>query len=103
MAMSNEEKKAARRLASRKYLLKRDYGLTVKDYEMMIEKQDHRCAICGSDHNHRTTSEYFFVDHCHDTGTIRGLLCNKCNRMIGNVFDRTDVLKKMIEYLKKSP
>lgn len=62
--------------SERKNRLKRTYGLTLKQYDKMVEDQDGVCAICGSvnENGHRLA-----VDHNHKTGKVRGLLCRKCN------------------------
>lgn len=62
--------------SERKNRLKRTYGLTLKQYDKMIEDQGGVCAICGgiNENGHRLA-----VDHNHETGKVRGLLCRKCN------------------------
>jgi hypothetical protein len=97
------------------YRLKKKFGITLDDYANMLEKQNHRCAICqthiddyvsqceGSEsvYAQRKSKQNFSVDHCHDTGKIRGLLCYNCNLMLGNAKDNSDLLLKAIEYLKQ--
>lgn len=72
----------------------RNYGLTVEDYQKMIESQDSRCAICG------LQSDNLFVDHCHSSGKVRGLLCRHCNFGLGFFRDDSEVLAKAIGYLR---
>jgi hypothetical protein len=55
--------------------IQRDWGITCGDYFAMYDKQDGKCATCG-----KTSERRFDVDHDHNTGAIRGLLCRKCNR-----------------------
>lgn len=83
----------------RKYQLKDKYGITEDDYDSLLEKQDHSCAICGTD---KPTGKWkrFAVDHCHHTGDIRGLLCNECNRGIGLLKDNPELLDKAALYLR---
>lgn len=69
------------------------YGITLDDYNKMLENQGGRCAICGS------ISGALFVDHCHKTGRVRGLLCCSCNTGIGLLKDNIDVLTNAIKYL----
>jgi hypothetical protein len=80
--------------------MKRAYGLDFKDYERMLEAQNGVCAICSSPPpNNRKTR--LAIDHCHKTGKVRGLLCDKCNRSIGLLKDDVSVLKSAIKYLNK--
>ena len=72
----------------RNYSYQKRYGITLADYEKMIEDQEHRCGT-------------FFVDHDHVTGKVRGLLCNRCNRVLGYSKDNLELLQTMIDYLKK--
>lgn len=82
--------------------LKVKYGLTEEKYYEMLEEQDFKCAICGNPETD-TRRGQFCVDHCHDTGIVRGLLCFSCNVTLGNMNDRIDLLERAIEYLKKFP
>jgi hypothetical protein len=79
--------------------LKRTYGITYSEYLEILESQDNRCAICGTDN---TNTRALAVDHCHDTGIIRGLLCSNCNTGIGNLRDDINLLQKAIQYLENS-
>lgn len=58
------------------------YGITVEDYNRMFAEQGGRCGICGSDKSGRN-GYHFAVDHCHNTGQVRGLLCIRCNASLG--------------------
>jgi len=80
--------------------LRKSFGITLRDYEELLESQDRKCAICGRKDSGNTKSEYFFVDHNHKTGEIRGLLCSKCNFGIGQFNDDVDLLANAINYLK---
>jgi hypothetical protein len=65
---------------AREYNLKRHYGITLEQYNEMLEKQDHRCAVCEK---HRDDMKInLAVDHDHKTGEIFGLLCSYCNRYL---------------------
>lgn len=83
----------------RKYLLKW-YGLTPEWYEEKLKEQDNRCAICGIYHE-EIKRKRLDVDHCHNSGRIRGLLCNRCNTGIGQLKDNKEILQNAISYLKK--
>jgi len=89
-------KKDSRR--NKGYMYKRFYGMTVEDYEIMLEKQDHKCAICGTHEDNQARS--MAVDHSHKTGLVRGLLCFPCNSGMGSLGDSIDNLKKAITYLE---
>jgi hypothetical protein len=71
--------------------LKRKYGLTPDDVEVMREAQDGRCLICGVEGT-------LFVDHCHTTGRVRGLLCPSCNTFLGRVEANRGILSRMADY-----
>lgn len=80
-------------------LLKR-YGLTIEDYNRILEEQNSRCGICGRTDSGRKTSKRLCVDHDHETKRVRGLLCNNCNLGIGR-FKTQALLEKAIIYYKK--
>lgn len=65
------------------------YGVTPDELAGMYEKQNSCCAICGV--HESKLPKRLHVDHCHETGRVRGLLCNKCNTSIGH-FERTPEL-----------
>ena len=60
----------------------------------MFDSQNGKCAICDKEPNK------LVVDHCHDSGKIRGLLCHSCNRSI-SIFERADILNRAMKYLLK--
>jgi len=78
--------------------LKKLYGITLEEYYKILEEQNHKCLICGSNENSGWGK--FHVDHNHKTNKIRGLLCSNCNTAIGLVKENPFVLLKMIKYLK---
>ncbi len=83
--------------------LKRTYGISSVDYDRMLEAQGGKCAICGTDKGavrKKTGSGYaLYVDHCHATGVVRGLLCSNCNVAIGKLKDDPSLLTKAAEYV----
>lgn len=101
--MVEYNKKSSRNIKNL-YLL-RDYGITIDEFEIKLEQQDFKCAICGENEKmvNATTKKInrLSIDHCHKTGDIRGLLCSNCNRGIGFFKDSQELLLKAIEYLKK--
>lgn len=81
------------------------YGISAEHYEQLLVEQHGRCAICGQDepsaHGRTGTPFRLAVDHDHQTGRVRGLLCQKCNRAIGLLNDDPDRLAAAIDYLRK--
>lgn len=75
---------------------KREYGITVEEVEDLKLKQDGCCAICQE-------RKPLCVDHNHDTGLVRGLLCSNCNMALGHFKDSILYLQKAIEYLNARP
>lgn len=84
----------------RKNNLKR-FGLTVEKFEEMAVSQGGRCAICLNSPAARGRWGVFYVDHDHETGKVRGLLCAKCNLALGQFEDNKDYLSMAIDYLVK--
>jgi len=84
----------------RRSKFKRQYGITLEDYNRMLDKQDGGCGICSSKVAGNRT-KYFAVDHCHTTQKVRGLLCTKCNRGLGLFNDNTERLLNAVNYLKE--
>jgi hypothetical protein len=75
---------------------KRKYGISVSDYDRMFLQQSGLCAICSSQSN---DGRRLHVDHCHDTGKVRGLLCNRCNKGLGLFRDDPDLLSIAAGYI----
>jgi hypothetical protein len=82
---------------SRSYSLKNLYGLTLEQFDAMKNAQGGSCKICKT--HESNLKRRLFVDHCHETGYVRGLLCQSCNTMIGNAKDNILVLQSAINYL----
>lgn len=86
----------------RNYDLMKSYSISHNEYNRMLALQHGECAICGIKESDLIgRKKYLCVDHNHDTGVIRGLICDKCNRGIGLLQDSIDLLEKSILYLKK--
>lgn len=77
------------------------YGLTLEEYNSHLERQGFGCAICKTNQaEYQTkTGRKLTVDHCHSTGKIRGILCNKCNRGLALFNDNPELLTRAAEYL----
>ena len=80
--------------------LSRRYGLSHEDYDALCAEQENRCAICGT--HACTTGRLLAVDHNHETGKVRGLLCLPCNVSLGNMKDDPALLRNAIAYLERS-
>jgi hypothetical protein len=71
------------------------YGITIVDYNLMGESQDWKCACCGK------PNVKLCVDHDHQTGRVRGLLCKFCNLGIGGLGDTLEGCKNAVKYMEK--
>lgn len=85
---------------SRHLSLTHKYGLTWEQYDEMYEDQEGKCGICGN--SLLFDSSEIAVDHCHQTGAIRGLLCYGCNLGLGAFRDNPDALRAAIAYLERT-
>lgn len=75
------------------------YNISVQDYNNLLEKQNHSCAICGI-HSTKIRGR-LHIDHDHITGKVRGLLCLKCNSGLGMFNDNIEIINNCIKYLKR--
>jgi hypothetical protein len=78
--------------------LRRTYGLTIEDYDAMLDAQGGVCALCGAE---PSPKRRLCVDHCHSTGAIRQLLCQRCNRTLGLFDDDPGWFTRAAEYLER--
>lgn len=85
--------------------LRRNYGITIEDYERMKEEQGGRCLACGDEETPETNPtgarRFLVVDHDHDTGEVRGLLCFQCNKGLGHFKDDPGRLIAAFLYLER--
>jgi hypothetical protein len=79
------------------YMIKRKYGITVYEYNELFEKQCGCCAICGI--HQEDLKRALAVDHNHTTKEVRGLLCPKCNAILGYANDSINILISATDYL----
>lgn len=79
--------------------LKRNYGITLDEHTQMYETQNGVCAICKGQGDGKWKK--LCVDHDHETGKVRQLLCRNCNMVLGQVGDNINLLEEMIKYLQK--
>jgi len=87
----NKHKKA-------RHQIKYKYGITYEEYELYLDKQSYKCAICSIHQDE--LSKKLNIDHNHETGEVRGLLCSNCNTALGLLKDNVDLFNKAIEYLE---
>lgn len=86
-----------RPLSQRDNSLRRKYGITLDDYVEMWNSQNGECAIC------QEKKSRLDVDHCHETGRVRGLLCMRCNyNLLGCVKDDVNIIRRAVEYLEEN-
>lgn len=76
--------------------LKREYGITQQDYDAMMRAQCSTCAICYES----LIRVRAHIDHDHDTGKVRAILCSACNRGIGYLRDSPEIVRRAALYLK---
>lgn len=87
-------------LENRRWNLKKNFNMTVEEYELLLQSQNGVCAICG-ELNLAKNKRYLGVDHNHDTGANRGLLCNLCNAALHRIEYDPDWGNKALTYLAK--
>ncbi len=96
---AKEHPETARKLHRRSCLKK--FGLTIEEYDRLFLAQNGLCAICGNPETTKAGTVRLAVDHNHETNEIRGLLCNRCNWLLGLVKDSPQLLAQAITYLSK--
>ena len=79
--------------------LKKEYGITQEEYLMMLDAQDNRCAICFCTFNMADSKLFPHIDHCHDSGKVRSILCQQCNLALGAIQDSDAIAMSMVKYL----
>lgn len=90
----------------RGYHLRSRYGITQADYDALLDAQRGRCAGCGEKPRgggRANANRLLFVDHDHETGAIRGLLCQPCNAIVGLAYERPATLIALVRYLARPP
>ena len=80
--------------------LRRNFNITIEEYDSIYINQGGCCAICGI--HQSKLNRRFAVDYCHETGVVRGLLCGNCNNGLGRFMDNTNRLRNAIKYIESS-
>lgn len=80
---------------------KNKYGITNEEYETLLAKQNHSCALCNTDFS-QIDSSRIHVDHDHSSGKVRGILCMPCNVGLGMLGDSIEGLENALTYLKET-
>ncbi len=99
----NKEQKVPEKL--RRAHLMRNHNMSLETYNLMLEEQMGVCAIClhpESSKHQNGKIKSLAVDHCHETGKIRGLLCLSCNIALGKLKDNVFIINSAFNYLKNS-
>ena len=80
------------------YRTQKKYGISRDQYEKLMERHQDGCALCGAKTANGKT-QHLNVDHNHNTNAVRGLLCTRCNTVLGLVKEDMSLLSRMIQYL----
>lgn len=88
---------ACRSESSRAWRLKALYDISVEQFDVMLQTQGNSCSICSREFEDLAP----VVDHDHETGAVRALLCTNCNTGLGQFYDNTELLTKAIAYLER--
>jgi len=97
--MQKYKAKGLKKESDRKVDLKRRYGITESQYNKMYNEQNGKCALCESESIGRKGAVHFCVDHNHNTGAVRGLLCHNCNVVLGKIKDSKEWLNRALKYV----
>jgi hypothetical protein len=87
---------------AREKRLMKEYNMTIADYDAMLLEQEGNCKVCSKPHSGNVngdTNKPMFIDHCHTSGKVRGLLCHNCNTALGHIKDDVELATKLIKYL----
>jgi len=82
-------------------IIRRTYGISMQEFDELVKFQGGKCGICFKPLevlNRRAN-----IDHCHDTGKVRGILCTGCNTGLGHLGDNIEGLKRALYYLENKP
>ncbi len=95
----NENNRQWIKVKKRAYLLKKKYNISVKEYDILLKKQNNRCDICRV--HQKEFDRPLSVDHNHKTNAVRGLLCIICNTNVGVIEDKLEMIQKYLNKHRK--
>jgi hypothetical protein len=99
---SNLKKASYDYAKSKNRLLINKYNISIDQVQELFAIQKNKCKICNIEHSSVTKFKGLYIDHCHINGNVRGLLCVKCNILLGACRDNISILKSAIKYLDNS-
>jgi hypothetical protein len=79
------------------------YGISRSEADRLIAAQGGLCAACGYPPRDGGHCARLHVDHCHETGRVRGMLCNRCNTALGLMFEDPKAIQGLLQYLEDQP
>ena len=106
---TNAKRRGKNQIDNRRYHLSSKYGITPEKYDEMYLQQNGLCRVCEQSGEVRSggkrakNSIDLFVDHDHIDGTVRGLLCHKCNVAIGLLYDDPILMERAAQYVRGMP
>jgi hypothetical protein len=103
LARSNLSKNLSKRERAKDARLKREFSITLEQYNQVLKAQGGVCAICKKRNNKKGKPLLLAVDHCHTTGLVRGLLCWPCNKGIAVFQDKAASLYNAYKYMDIPP
>lgn len=77
--------------------LRKKYGISISDFDAILERQRYECAICEA--HFSSSSQRFAVDHDHHSGRVRGILCVRCNAALGMLGEDPHLFARALDYL----
>lgn len=95
----NKKQRTRHLTKGRDYMLRRTYGITLEQWDGLFTSQGKRCATCPA--TEPGARKGWHTDHCHTTGKVRGILCQRCNLTAGHVKDDITVLQNLIDYIRR--
>lgn len=96
----------SRRIRTPKYNREKNiyskYGITQDEFLSLLKSQENKCACCGKEFVDTPSKRGAYIDHCHNSKRVRGLLCNRCNAGIGFLGDTIEGIQRAIDYLQRA-